>query len=177
MGLKKVFQKWVLSSAIKSNGRKKVFNNLSKMKHVGIVFERNNDTTAQLVAKLAKFLHDQNIKIEVIAYVNLKKPTDELAQKKSLTLFYKKDLNWIGKPKSDEIQNFIRNKFDLLIKADFSHSFPIEYICAASQAALIAGPNDDLRNIYDFIIEVQNDSMNDFHQQLIHYLSIINQTP
>lgn len=177
MGIKQLFQKWAISKAIKSNNRVKAFKNLTQIKRAGIVFERTNDTIAKQVALLAKFLHEQDIEIDVVAYVNLKKPTDELAQKTGLTLFYNKDTNWYGKPKSEMMQKFTAQKFDLLIKADFSNAFPIHYICATSQASLIAGSSDDLRSIYDFIIEVENSATSDFHQQLIHYLTVINNTP
>lgn len=164
-----------IKSAIKNNPRSKAFSNLSQINHVGIIFERTNDDVAGQVAKLAKFLHDeQQVNIDVFAYVHLKKPTEELAKKKNLSLFYKKDLNWYGKPKTLEIKTFISKKFDLLIKADFSEKFPLSYICAASQAALIAGPKDGIRDYYDFIIEVDKTKPNEYHQQLIHYLTIIN---
>ncbi|MFO7863817.1 MAG: hypothetical protein R6U85_07440 [Salinivirgaceae bacterium] len=176
MSIKSFFQNIAINKAIKKNPRKKRFKNLEQIKHVGIIFERTGDDVAAHVAKLAKFLHERQMQIEVIAFVNLKKPTVELEQKKGLTLFYKRDLNWFGKPKSDDILAFTQKKFDLLIKADFSVSYPLAYICASSEAGLIAGSNDDNKAFYDLIIEGKIDNPNDFHQQLIHYLSVINST-
>jgi hypothetical protein len=171
MGLKKIFR----NRALKPSEKKaKAFLNLEDIKSVGILFERDNDTTAANMSKLAKFLHDQAIQIDVLAFVNLKKPTEELQAKKGLKLFYKKDLNWIGKPKSEEVLNFIKQKFDLLIKADFSSSFPLAYICVQSNARMVAGPKDELSSYYDFILESKTQDQNEFHQELIHYLSVIN---
>ena len=172
MGLKNILRK----KALKPTGdkRSKAFINLEDLKSVGILFERDNDATAANMAKLAKFLHEQGIQIDVLAFVNMKKPTEELQSKKGLNLFYKKDLNWIGKPKSEEVVNFIKQKFDLLIKSDFSNAFPLAYICTQSNASMVAGPKDELSPYYDFILESKAQDQNEFHQGLIHYLSVIN---
>jgi hypothetical protein len=172
MGLKSIFRKNALKA--KDKQRIKNFINLDDLKRVGILFERDNDTTAANTAKLAKFLFDQGIQIDVLAYVNLKKPTEELESKKGLKLFYKRDLNWFGKPKSEEVVSFIKQKFDLLIKADFSKSYPLAYICTQSNASLVAGPKDDLVSSYDFILETHKSDQREYHQALLHYLSVIN---
>lgn len=173
--LKKIIRQHALKRAAKKNTRKKILKNLEDIKTAGIIFERNSDQTAANMQKLARFLHEQNIKVDVLAYVDMKKPTAELTQKTGLTLFYKKDLNWYGKPKQEKIHQFMQQPFDLLIKADFSMAFPLQYICAASKAALVAGPADNNHNLYDFFIENKKEIQNEYHQQLIHYLSVINQ--
>lgn len=172
MGLKKIFRKNALKT--KAKNKAKTFINLDDLKRVGILFERNNNTTATNMAKLAKFLYDQGIQIDVLAYVNLKKPTEELETKKGLKLFFKRDLNWFGKPKTEEVINFMKQRFDLLIKADFSAAFPLAFICAQSNASLVAGPKDNLSPYYDFILESDKSDQNEYHQALLHYLSIIN---
>ncbi len=175
MGIKSFCQRKTIKKAERSNTRKKLFKNLDQIKTAGILFERDSDETAANMQKLAKFLHEQGIDVHVLAYVNIKKPTEEFLQKKSLSLFYKKDLNWYKKPKNELIGNFINQPFDVLIKADFSAAFPLAFICASSKASLVAGPKDSLVSNYDFIIETSTKDHNQYHQQLIHYLSVINQ--
>ncbi len=175
MSLKEIYQRRSLKKGQKRNKRKRQLKNLGDIKNVGVIFERDSEQTASNMQKLAKFLNDQGIKVQVLAFVNLKKPTPELAAKKNLSLFYRKDLNWFGKPKSDEVDSFINQPFDLLIKADFSAVFALAWICTVSKTALVAGPNDQMKDVYDFIIETHNKDQNQYHQQLIHYLSIINQ--
>lgn len=172
MGLKSIFRNKALKKS--SNKRIKAFVNFEDLKKVGILFERDNDTTAANMAKLAKFMHDQGIQIDVLAFVDIKKPTEALATKTGLKLFFKKDLNWFGKPKSEEVVNFIEQRFDLLIKADFSSAYPLAFICSKSNATMVAGPKDELSAHYDFILESKSNNQNEFHQGLIHYLSEIN---
>ncbi len=175
MSIKSFCQRKSLKKAVRTNTRKKLFKNLEQVKSAGILFERDSDQTAANMQKLAKFLHEQDIDVHVLAYVNIKKPTEEFLQKKSLSLFYKKDLNWYKKPKIELIHNFINQRFDIMIKADFSAAFPLAYICASSKASLVAGPKDSLMENYDFFIETSTRDQNEYHQQLIHYLSVINQ--
>ena len=175
MSLKQIYQQRSLKKGRKRNKRRRELKNLEDIKNVGILFERDSDHTASNMQKLAQFLHDQGAKVHVLAFVNIKKPTSEFVQKKSLDLFYRKDLNWYGKPVSDEVKSFINQPFDLLVKADFSNAFPLSWICTVSRTTLVAGPNDELKNVYDFIIETQQKDQNQYHQQLIHYLSVINQ--
>ena len=131
---KKILQEKSLKKAKKRNNRKREIKNLEDIKSAGILFERDSDSTAANMQKLARFLHEQNIKVDVLAFVDIKKPTPEFSEKKSLELFYKKDLNWYKKPNNEMVTNFINKRFDLLIKADFSEQYPLKYICTASKS-------------------------------------------
>jgi hypothetical protein len=174
MGLINYIQNKVITSARKKSMRKAEIKNLSKIRTAGIIFERDSDTNALRVQRLANRLQSEQIEISVLAFVNMKKPTEELLNKKGLTLFFRKDLNWIKKPKAKSVTEFINKDFDLLIKADFSTAYPLGYICGASKARLICGPNDQFRQFYDLIIEGGEGLQASFHDNLIHYLSIIN---
>ena len=96
--------------------------------------------------------------------------------KLELDFFSSSDLNWYNHSKSPIINNFINEKFDILLDLNFGNCKPAYYIVGLSKSPFKVGklsPQNKL--IHDLFIDIdKNNNMDYFMMQAQHYLQLIN---
>ncbi len=90
--------------------------------------------------------------------------------------FSTKELNWVGKPSSMVIQNFMNEEYDLLIDLNINDLFPLKYISALSKASFKVGKyNEKELDIYDMMIDSDNTkTLKYFLRQVDVYITMLN---
>ncbi len=150
------------------------FLNWNEVKRVQILFNRTNQAQADIMSKFAKFLLDEGKSVDVLIFVDTKKIDPNLQDRKGLKYYCRKQLNWFGKPASDVYRDFILQPSDLLIVADFDNRFHFQWIATLSKAKSIVAPFHERNKYATLLLKIKGDDVNEYLQQVIHYLGFIN---
>jgi hypothetical protein len=170
--IKKKFREMSLKKALKKP-IERGFINYKDVNQVQILFNRIDDTQADIVSKFVHFLLDEGKSVEVLIYVDAKKMAPGFQNRKGIKYFCRKQLNWYGKPKEEVYTNFISKQADLMVVVDFDNSFHSQWIATLSKAKTIVAPFSENNKWATLLIESTKNNYNEYLQQLIHYLDII----
>lgn len=152
-------------------GQLKFQNDLQKikMKHevvsfdeavkIGLLYDATDERDYEVVKAYVKQIRS-TYKKEILAlgYVDKKVlPPGQFAQY-GLDFFTKKDLDFRLIPKDPIVQNFINEKFDILVNFNSGKCFPLHYISAMSHARFRIGRFDRrYMNCYDMMVQITDD--------------------
>lgn len=121
-------------------------------------------------------LNDFNVKVKVVCYTDLKIIPHYFIPKISQDIITAKDVNWKFQPQKPFVKEFINTEYDILIDLSLSEHLPLLYCAALSKAGLKVGRFEENHQLfYDLMIHAgQDETIDSFAVQVIHYLSRIN---
>jgi hypothetical protein len=171
MGLRTKIANRILSSKLSSVKREKKVFNLDSAESVGILWEHDQK---EAFIKVENELYLAGIKTSGLCYYPMKKAIIP----EEINGFSKKQTSWcLEIPKTKLAEDFIHQKFDILMDLSGQKSFPMVYITALSEATFKIGYTSSSANYFDLNIEfqVQPDS-DQLATQILYYLKRINKT-
>lgn len=144
---------------------------------VGILYDATDKDQFEAVREVFRDLKNNRKNPVSLGYIDHKEPFSfhPLARPES-DYFFKHQLNWMQKPSSPVVENFIAEPFDLLINLSLQDNYPLNYITAVSKAGLKIGrAQSEISFCYDmsFYLDEQSD-LRSFAYTIIHYLSQLN---
>ena len=170
MGFKSKIASRILSSKMSSVSREKKVFNLDTATSAGILWEIDQQESFNLIEKELK---KAGIKTVGLCYSPLKK----VAIPDEINGFTRKQTNWSEVPKIDLAEDFIHQKFDILIDLTGQKHFPIAYLTALSEAAFKVGYAGSSPNYFDLNIEFQErPETSQLTEQILYYLKRINKS-
>lgn len=88
-----------------------------------------------------------------------------------------KDLNWMGFPKPEFVEEFLNTEFDLLLNVALEQNLLLDYLTALSKARFKIGWSPEEKNFFDLNIKIQGkpDALYLARQQ-IFYLGQLNKS-
>lgn len=177
--IKDAFANNALKKELLVNPRSVVPNkfNFDKIRTVGILFGASDPEDFELVKRYVVYLREHNKKVKVIGFFSTKDIPSLTYSKLEYDFFSLKELNWMGKPSSHIIDNFINEEYDLLIDLNIHDHFPLKYIAALSKAKFKVGKyiEDENENIYDMMIDSDNtQKLKYFLRQIDTYITMLN---
>lgn len=163
----------ILNKRVSKLQRKKVFNNLSSAKTIGILFDASSQEIYNNSLKFVKQLSDKKIDVYAIGFVMTKDALTWYSSSIKINFFSFDQLNWYFEPKMKEVKEFCERKFDILIDVSFWEKLPLNFIFGQSKAYFkIATENQ--KNYADLTINVGDKiGIDYFSQQFQHYLTSI----
>lgn len=174
--IKKTFGKISLKKNLRKNNRQVSVHNFKSAETIGIIFNSPDDESFTVVKNFLSFLADNNLKVIALGFVPDKKIPENLLLRKGINFFCKKDLNWYYKPKTEVVNQFINQNFDILIDLSLKEYFPLYYIGQLSNASFKIGRQSEQYQYQDLMINIgKNHSIDYLIEQIKHYLTIINQ--
>ena len=171
MGLKTRIANRILNTKLRLVAREKKVFNLDSAQTAGILWEINQkESFDRLNKELVKF----GIKTTGLCYFPLRK----LVIPEDIIGFSRKQTNyWTEIPNSDLVDDFIHQKFDLMIDLTGQKYFPIAYITALSEATFKIGYAGSSQNYFDLNIDFQaTPETSQLADQILYYLKRINKT-
>ncbi|MDR0754726.1 MAG: hypothetical protein LBF04_04980 [Prevotellaceae bacterium] len=154
--------------------RNKAFCNMNSMKSIGILFE-NTGNMYVMANKMMKFFLARRIKVFSIAFENIK--SSELENRKQVPTYIKiitkSDLTWYMKPKGENVDKFIAQKFDVLIDMSRSSDYVYKYIVTLSNAKFKIGGIQYKNDPFDLILLEKSNETTKFVSLIINFLSTI----
>ena len=174
--IKEISGNYLLNQELKKFSRSKKLLNYQEIKTIGILYTLDNENTYNMVSDFVEKMKNDNKKLKALGFIKNKKISEKFLPKLSFDFFSENDLNWYKKPDNKYVKDFINKEFDLLINTDFEDKFPLKYITAKSKASLKTGLfNDRNSKYFDLMMKIdENNNLDEFFTQVIHYLSIIN---
>ena len=77
-----------------------------------------------------------------------------------------------GLPKGQKVDEFLKEKFDILIDCDLSGHFSTDYICLLSYAGFkVAKDKKKNRQYFDLLINMEETELEDYINQVLFYIS------
>ena len=150
--------------------------NLKNAVTIGILYDASNENTYNTVKHWVKVFRENKKKVKGLGYINTQTFQAHHLAKLEFDFFSSADLNWYNHSKSSIINNFINEKFDILIDLNFDNNKPTYYIAGLSQSPFKVGRRSQQNNrILDLFIEIdQNKDLDYFMTQAQYYLQLIN---
>jgi uncharacterized protein DUF6913 len=148
----------------------------TKVKTVGIIFDATNTEDYEIVKRYVVYLREHLKKVKVLGFFSTKEIPSLTYSKLEYDFFSVKELNWLGKPDSVVIQNFIAEEYDLLIDLNIHDHFALKYITALSKASFKVGKLDEEgMDIHNLMIDSDNTkTVKYFLRQIDTYITMIN---
>ncbi len=171
MGIKSKLANRILNSKLNLVVREKKVVNLDSAQTVGILWEIDQK---EAFIKVKNELYLAGIKAGGLCYFPLKKAVIP----EEINGFSRKQTSWwLEIPKTQLVEDFIRQKFDILIDITGQKSFPMVYATALSEATFKVGYAGGSTNYFDLNIEFQEKpEANQLAEQILYYLKRINKT-
>jgi len=150
--------------------------NFDRIKTVGMLFDASNPEDFELVKRYVVYLREHAKKVKVMGYFSAKQIPSLTYSKLEYDFFSSKEINWLGKPTTPIIDNFINEEYDLLIDLNIHDHFPLKYITALSQAKFKVGKYKETDEpIYDMMIDADNtQTLKYFLRQVDTYIVMLN---
>lgn len=159
--------------------RNRNIQNLADAKKIGILYDATDEKTHNIICDFVKYFQENLKVVKAIGYVNYPRLPHYCFPKLSFDYFTKKDLNWYYKPRTERIQDFINEEYDIVIDLSMKDCFPLQYIAGLSHSKFKVGRYGNRYScVYDFMLDVnENITLEKFIKECIHYLSILNKNP
>jgi hypothetical protein len=175
MSIKSNLQQNAYQSALKkqrSAPKNRKALNFKQMDRIALLFDLSQDANIQQIAlDYANRLKKLNKKVSLLAYTNDSVVPEGLP----FDCFCKKDTNWANVPKSDQIQSFLQEQYDLLISLYLKESPALDFILQAADAQMIAGYyRAEHIDWYDLMVHNKETNLSKACEQLQKHLNWIN---
>lgn len=171
--------KLALARELARHQRLKKNNSLSTAKSIGLLYYLADEVVYNIIESFVQSLNGKQKKVRLICYTDSKTVPHYFIPKLSQDIITVKDLNWFRKPAKGFVQEFIGEKFDVLLDLSLSDYFPLQYIASLSEASLKVGRFDEAHmDYYDLMIHTSGvTGLEEFILQIDHYLNMLNQEP
>lgn len=164
------FYKKSLRKLLETQKRRRLSHNLDSAKTIAILFDATTEKTRREIKEYAEELEDKGKKVRLFGYFSIKQPPEG----HPFGFFTKQDTTWAGVPKGDKALAFAAEKPDILIYMNPEPCEPLEWLAAASQAAMKVGFAMEKPNDFDLLLETPaNKDLHYFTEQLHLYLGKI----
>jgi hypothetical protein len=156
--------------------RRRTDPNIHVQATVGILYDATDKDTFEMVRELHRELRQNGLSPVSLGYIDFKEATFHPLARPEADYFFKHQLNWMQKPSSPVVDNFIQEPFDILIHLSLQDFYPLDYIAALSKAGLKIGrAGGAISFSYDMSFYIEPEAgLKHFAYTIIHYLSQIN---
>jgi len=141
-----------------------------KVNSIGVIFDYDAYYDYDFFRNLIKDLGVMDTKVRFIAKVDLEKNKPN-----SWDSFFSLDnFDWLGRPKSVEIEEFVEQPFDVLISYYKTNQLELNLVTARSKANFKIGITNEDSRLHDLTIDVEPADTDIFKIELIKYLTLLN---
>jgi len=162
--------KKALRELLVSQKRSRQVHTFDSARSIGVLFDASSETARRESLEFIRLLEKQGKKVSALGFFNTKKTPDN----QPFDSFFAKETSWIGQPKSEKAEDFVKQKFDLLLTLNPDELTPLEWLAAKSQAAFKIGFATGRPNDFDIQLETpEGKGIRYFTEQLALYLGKI----
>ncbi len=146
--------------------------NLDNAKTIGVLYLANNKEQELIGKEFLEFLTAKGKKVTGLAFIKKLEKDREVG----LPHITNKNVNFFYTPKGKLTEDFIKQKFDLLINLYTDEQLPLEYISALSPAKYRIGRfNETKTDSFDLMIDIsEGEWLTEYIKLIHHYLDHIN---
>lgn len=142
---------------LKKEKRTQRFVSYEKANNILLLFSSDLQTDNPAIKQIVQFLKKDNKKVKCIGFINAKElpPHEESPE---ITLFCKKDINFLGKPEKKIINEATNQQIDILIDLSLTQPVPLLYLALYTNSPLKIGTKKFDIQLFDFILDISNKS-------------------
>ncbi|MCX6254205.1 MAG: hypothetical protein NTV31_06970 [Bacteroidia bacterium] len=169
--------KAIFRKKIARTNRKVYYKDFSMIKNIGIVWDASKTDEFAALSRFYQKMHERNIEVKILGFFAGKNLPDQYTAIRYLTCIRKKEINIFYHPVSSETNNFINNRFEILIDINFKKLFPLQYISSLSNAGFKVGlfESETIDTPFDLMMEIKKPvDVENYLNQVVHYLEMIN---
>ncbi|MBK6994775.1 MAG: hypothetical protein KA138_13535 [Saprospiraceae bacterium] len=168
--LRALLFKKALRDLLVSQKRSRQVNTLESARTIGVLFDATSETARRESLEFVRSLEKQGKKVSALGFFNGKQAPENQA----FDSFFAKETSWLGQPKSEKANDFVKQKFDLLLTLNPDDLPPLEWLAAKSQSAFKVGFATSRPNDFDVQLETpEGKGIRYFTEQLALYLGKI----
>ncbi len=150
--------------------------NLRSAKSVGILWNPSDEESIETYETLRKTLNERGIKSFGMAFISTRRGKETLTTVSNSWITDRRDVTFMGRPKSGDGIHFLQEEFDILIDLSLSKSIALQYILIHSAAKFKVGWKAGDPNLYDLEIDVNaNPQCRFLMEQIVFYLEKLNE--
>lgn len=172
--LKKLRQKFhffLLKRKIsKSNNSHKTIG-LDEARSIGVLFEAGDNNDVEKILSLSKEFKSRNKEVQLLGYI----PYKLNDYNPPYPYFTKKSVNWLYFANSEQTEQFIQKRFDILCCLFTKENLTLEAIAALSNASFRVGKySKEKTHCYDFMVNTKKEApVRLLLQEINHFLTQI----
>lgn len=149
---------------------------LKNSKRVGILWNPSDEGSIEVYDHLRKILQSRGITSSGIAIIDTRRQMETLSTMTHSEFLDKRNIRWDGELKTGSGEQFIQEKFDILIDLTILKTIAAQYILVHSHAVFKVGWQDSAPNYYDLNIDVSGKPQClHLMEQIVYYLENINE--
>ena len=167
----------ILKEKAAKSKRRMIYKNFSLVKNIGIVWNAANKEEFQALSKFHQEMLKHDIDVYIIGYYEKKIFPDTFTAIRYFSCIRKHERSFFYIPESNETQDFINKKFDILIDINFDKIFTLRYITVLSNALFKVGLSEpeNYSTPFDLMMEIKKPvSVENYLTQILQYLEMIN---
>jgi hypothetical protein len=172
-----IIGKAILKKKMARTKRNVFYSSFSMVKSIGIVWDASQPADFASLSRFYQKMHERNIEVKLLGYFPGKNLPDQYIAIGYLICIRKKEINFFYHPVSSETNNFISNRFDILIDINFKKLFPLQYISSLSNAAFKVGlfESESGETLFNLLMEIKTPvDIENYLVQVVEYLEMIN---
>ena len=170
-GIRKKLYNYFLNKEFNALDHKHQSINLDKAQSIVMMFIDDDLNKQKAILNFAKELNQQGKSVKMLAYIPAKETPEHLPYE----AFSKKDIDWIFRPKSNNVNEFQNTPFDILFNFTSTTNKPLEYISALSRAKFRIGTLSENTLCYDLMVDCKsNSNITKIIEQMKFYLGKMN---
>ena len=169
MGIQNYFIQKKVAAALKKASKKAKDEVLSEIATVAIFVDENSVFNETAYIKLRELIKLDEAHFNILAFKEKKSSYNEFRG----TVLYQNEINWQGKINSQEVRDFVKKPYDLLIDYTDAEDLSIQLILAQIKAKLKVGYSDKKKQFYNLLIAVSPQEIQLFNDELVRYLKIL----
>ncbi|MCA1761722.1 MAG: hypothetical protein ABR574_06670 [Cryomorphaceae bacterium] len=172
------FGRKLLKSKLKDDRRPAV-HNFDDARSVAILYREKGESFYILVKQYVKYLREEHgiRNILALCYIDDKKQVPYWhVHRLKFDFFTGGDVDWRFHPNCDQVKNFNKEEFDILIDFEKDPCLPLRFVLAESKARFKVGYyNEENEPFYDMMINAgSEETFDEYISQVNHYLKRIN---
>lgn len=151
--------------------------NLKNARSIGIVWDASRPDEFRILSQFHQKMQERNIEVKIIGWYPEKILPDKLTAIRYLSVIKRENLNFVYVPISQEANEFMNRKFDIVIDLNFENIFPLAYISSLSVAGLKVGIFEENNKVHQCDMMLQMSKKTDkgeYLAQVVHYLEMVN---
>ncbi|HLP72940.1 MAG TPA: hypothetical protein VK155_08570 [Bacteroidales bacterium] len=165
----------LLRKKLEKTIRKARYSDFSQVKKIGIIWDASRVQEFIHLTRFFQKMTENGIEVNVISYFNGKSLPDQYTAIRYLACIKREELTFFYLPMTNDAEQFIKNRFDILIDLNFNELLPLKYLSGLSAASFKVGlsGNDREGKVYDLMIDLKIPETGEFLDQTLHYLQMI----
>lgn len=149
--------------------RQRRLTTLQQARTIGIVCEITDEDSYKNIFAIFTKLQEQDRNVRLIGYVNEKEVPFYCLPQLTADYFCNANLNWFGKLNVEQLMDFTKMEFDMVIDFNYRYNPAIESLLTMSHAKFIVGQTPENKDIYDLYFEQKDKDYRRFLESIDKY--------